>query len=67
MRDTTFSEDGKIALTIKVSFMMSERGPDIISTPDDTIFGGILSKPTDEILFNVLRISERLSLVAPGI
>ena len=44
--------------------MMSKRGPDITSTPNDTSFGGILSKLTDELLFNVLIISETLSLVA---
>ena len=59
-----YLEGGKIALSVKVSFMMSERDPDIISTPNDTSFGDILSVPTDELLFNVLRISETLSLVA---
>ena len=43
--------------------MMTEQGPDIISTPNDTSFGGILSKPTDELLFNVPRITETPSLV----
>ena len=67
--DATFSEDVKIAFSIKVSFMMSKRGPDIMIlfqhlTSNSTSFGDILSKPTDELLFNVLKILETLSLVA---
>ena len=60
MTDTTFSEDRKIALSIKVSFMISQREVLILfqhlTLP--------VSKPIDELYFNIQRISETLSVVA---